>query len=113
MADGSANGSPTRGRHSICVPAAEGEYDAVVRDPERFRAWLAGAAARSPELFPDGFSLGFRMKDTYRSKKLGIRLRRIELRDGRAYTVRPSFVTPYLTGRVADVEDGRLLRKFG
>ena len=113
MADGPANRSPARGSHSICVPAAEADYAAVVQDAGRFRAWLAAAARQSPELFPDGFSQGFRMKDGRVSKKLGIRLRRIELRDGRAYTVRPSFVTPYLTARVADVEDGLLLRKFG
>src|SRR5215217_622800 len=109
MADGLANGSPTRGSHSICVPAAEGQYASVVQDPKRFREWLEGAAARSPELFPDGFSQGFRMKDAYRSKKLGVCLRRVELRDGRSYTVRPSFVMPYLAARVADVEDGLLL----
>jgi hypothetical protein len=113
MADGSANGSPTRGSHSICVPAAEGEYESVVQDPERFRAWVAGAAGRSPGLFPDGFSLGFRMKDVYVSKKRGVRLRRVELRDGRAYTVRPSFVMPYPTARAGDVAGPLFLREFG
>ncbi|MDQ2877433.1 MAG: hypothetical protein M3Y33_22545, partial [Actinomycetota bacterium] len=102
-----------RGSHSICVPAAEGEYAAIVQDPERFRQWLAEAAGRSPELFPEGFGRGFRMKDVYVSKKLGIRLRRIELRDGRSYTVRPSFVMPYLTARVGDAEHPLFLRKFG
>jgi hypothetical protein len=113
MANGSANGSPTRGSHTICVPAVEAEYDAVVQDPGRFRAWLVGAARRSPELFPEGFAEGFRMKDAYVSRKLGVRLRRVELRDGRSYAVRPSFVTPYPTARVADVEDGLFLRRFG
>src|SRR5436190_2296675 len=113
MADGSANGSPTRGSHSICVPAVEGEYAATVRDPGRFREWLEGAARQCPELFPDGFARGFRLKDVYVSKKLGVRVRRVELRDGRAYAVRPSFVLPYLTARAADVEDPLFLRKFG
>src|SRR4051812_34552772 len=113
MADGSANGSPTRGSHSICVPAAEGEYESVVRDPKRFRAWLEGAARRSPELFPEGFGQGFRMKDVYVSKKLGVRVRRIELRDGRSYAVRPSFLLPYLTARAGDAEGPLFLRKFG
>jgi hypothetical protein len=91
----------------------EAEYEAVVRDPERFRAWLEGAARRSPELFPEGFGRGFHMKDAYSSKKLGLWLRRVRLRDGRSYTVRPSFATPYLTARVSDVEHGLFLRKFG
>src|SRR4051794_26226896 len=105
MANGSANGSPTgvtRGSHSICVPAVEGEYTVVVQDPKRFRAWLEGVARQSPELFPAGFGQGFRMKDVYVSKKLGVRVRRIELRDGRSYAVRPSFLLPYLTARAGD-----------
>jgi hypothetical protein len=113
MADGPANRSLARGSHSICVPAAEAEYNELVKDPARFRPWLAGLARRSPELFPAGFDRGFRMKDRYRSRKLGVTLRRVELRDGRCYLVRPSFVTPYLTGRVAEVGHGLFLRKFG
>ena len=114
MANGSANGSPTRGSHTICVPAPEEQYASLVQDPGRFRAWLEGAARQSPELFPDGFAQGFRMKDVYRSKKLpGLCLRRVELRAGRAYTVRPSFVLPYLTARAADAERGLFLRRFG
>src|SRR4051812_42134703 len=113
MAEGSANGSPTRGSHSICVPAVEAEYGELAGDPKRFRAWLAGVARQSPELFPDGFGRGFRMKDVYRSKKLGIDLRRIELRDGRAYLVRPSFALPYLAARAGDVEGPLFLRRFG
>jgi len=113
MADGPANRSPARGSHSICVPAAEAEYSEFVKDPARFRRWLAGLAQRSPELFPAGFDQGFRMKDLYRSRKLGVTLRRVEMRDGRCYLVRPSFVTPYLTGRVAEVERALFLRKFG
>ena len=113
MADGPANRSPARGGHGICVPAAEAEYGDLVKDPARFRPWLAGLAQRSPELFPAGFDRGFRMKDLYRSRKRGLALRHVERRDGQSYRVRPSLVTPYLTGRVAAVEHGLFLRKFG
>ncbi len=38
------------------------------------------------------------MKDCYVSKKLNIKIRRIQIA-GRSYTVRPSFVMPYMTGQ--------------
>jgi len=109
MADGPANHSPARGSRSIRVSAVEAKYGELVKDPARFRPWLAGLAQRSPELFPAGFGRGFRMKDLYRSRKLGLTLRR----DGQSYRVRPSLVTPYLTGRVAEVGHALFLRKFG
>jgi hypothetical protein len=95
------------------VPAVEGEYEQVVQDAGRFRRWLGGLSEQSPELFPEGFGEGFVMKDRRRSKKLGVWVRRVELRDGRSYLVRPSFVMPYLTARAADVEHPLFLRKFG
>jgi hypothetical protein len=95
------------------VPAVEAQYNEVVKDAKRFREWLAGLLERSPELFPEGFGGGFVMKDRRRSKKLGVWLRRIELRDERSYLVRPSFVMPYLTARAAEAEHPLFLRKFG
>jgi hypothetical protein len=51
------------------------------------------------------------MKDIYYSKKVDIFTRRILI--GKVnYTVRPSFVMPYLTGTVDDVEKAMFLRKF-
>ncbi len=54
-------------------------------DPERYREFLDRLIATSPELFPPEIGRGYRMKDTYRSRKTGWRLRRIELRDGEKY----------------------------
>jgi len=51
------------------------------------------------------------LKDIRYSKRLGIRIRRI-LVDDVAYTIRPSFVMPYMTGMVQDVEKALFLRKF-
>ena len=73
-------------------------------DPERYREFLDRLIATSPELFPPEIERGYRMKDTYRSRKTGWRLRRIELRDGESYLVRPSFLMPYLSGRTEDVQ---------
>ncbi|MCD4811294.1 hypothetical protein K8R14_01655 [bacterium] len=51
------------------------------------------------------------MKDMKESKKLSIPIRRIKV-SGVSYTIRPSFVMPYMTGFVKDVEKAMFLRKF-
>ncbi len=113
MADRSANRSPSADIRTICLPCAEEQYHAIVTDPQRFRAWLNQEFQCSPELFPELFAQGFHMADRRLSKKLGLPLRRIQLRDGTRYTVRPSFVMPYMTATTADVDKPLLLRKFG
>jgi hypothetical protein len=114
MADGLANASPTqRDIHTICLPITEENYRAVVEDARRFRKWLTEEFQHHPELFPAGFAEGFSMKDKRTSKKMNLPVRRIELRDGTAWSVRPSFAMPYMTAHVADVENPLFLRKFG
>jgi hypothetical protein len=113
MANGKANESPTTVIRTICLPIAEERYVEVVEDPAAFRGWLLESFRQCPELFPAGFAQGFAMKDCRTSQKTQLRLRRIELRDGTAYSIRPSFLMPYLTGRTAEVERPLFLRKFG
>jgi hypothetical protein len=112
MAEGSASVS-CRGHATICLPIEEDEYDVVVEDPKEFRQWLDRCFAEMPELFPQGFSRGYAMKDGRASVKQGQSLRRIILRDGRSYSIRPSFLMPYMTARAEEVEDALFLRKFG
>ncbi len=64
-----------------------------------------------PGLFPAVISAGYRTKDIKESKKLSIPIRRIKV-SGVSYTIRPSFVMPYMTGFVKDVEKALFLRKF-
>jgi hypothetical protein len=84
-------------------------------DPAAFRAWLRDCFAESPELFPEGFACGFTLKDRRTSRKVDppLVLRRIQLRDGTAYSIRPSFLLPYLTARTDAVQHPLFLRKFG
>ena len=98
MAEGSAVG-PLGGIRTICVPVCEEEYQKIVDDPWRFRCFLDSCYHQMPELFPEGFSQGYELKDHRVSEKAALRIRRIELRDGTAYSIRPSFVMPYMTGR--------------
>ena len=112
MAEGSAT-QPSRLIRTICLPVSEEQYRQLVNEPARFREFLDACWADMPELFPEGFEAGYEMKDDRWSRKMQLRLRRIELRNGVAYTIRPSFVMPYLTSKVEDVEDALFLRRFG
>ena len=67
----------------------------------------------APELFPEEFVHGYEMKDQRTSKKMKLSLRRIELRNGDSYSVRPSFAMPYGTGRTEDVYKPLFFRKWG
>jgi hypothetical protein len=112
MAEGSATRSP-RGHRTICLPVSEDAYAHAVNDPDMFRGMLDEGFRRAPELFPPNFVRGYELKDDRMSVKQGLPIRRILLKDGTAYSVRPSFLMPYMTARVADVEGPLFLRKFG
>src|SRR5207248_4950452 len=55
---------------------------------------------------------GYQLMGHRDSAKLGVMIRRVRLKDGTAYSIRPSFLMPYLTARTADVEGPLFLRKF-
>jgi hypothetical protein len=95
---------PTRAPKTIFIPCSQGQYERIVDDPARFREFLDQQIEATPELFPPDIQRGYRMKDLYTSRKTGWRLRRIDLRNGDSYSVRPSFLMPYLSGRTEDVQ---------
>jgi hypothetical protein len=95
------------------LPVSEEAYTQAVRDPSAFRRLLDEGFRTSPELFPPNFARGYELKDDRMSVKQELPIRRILLRDGTAYGVRPSFLMPYMTARTADVEGPLFLRKFG
>jgi|SRR5512144_870652 hypothetical protein len=95
---------PMRGHKTICIPCSQAQYESFVEDPHQFRQFLDRQIEAAPELFPPEIQQGYRMKDLYTSRKTGWRLRRIDLRNGQSYLVRPSFLMPYLTGYTADVQ---------
>jgi hypothetical protein len=94
----------TRGPKTICIPCSQEQYERIVADPALFREFLDQQIEAMPELFPPEIRRGYRMKDLYTSRKTGWRLRRIDLRDGESYSVRPSFLMPYFSGRAEDVQ---------
>jgi hypothetical protein len=103
----------SRGHRTICLPIAEETYRRIVGDPLEYRHAIDDAFRRLPELFPAGFVRGYQLKDERMSVKQGLRIRRIVLKDDTAYSIRPSFLMPYLTARTADVDDPLFLRTFG
>jgi hypothetical protein len=112
MAEGGAT-QLSRGHRTICLHVSEDAYSRAVHDPAKFRRLLDQAFRATPELFPPNFARGYELKDDRVSLKQNLPIRRILLRDNTAYSVRPSFLMPYMTGRVADVEGPLFLRKFG
>jgi len=114
MAKKSATKRPQNGKRTIILPITQEQYDKIINDPKAFREeWLAPNYANHPELFPAGFEKGYEMKGHYHAKRQGIVIRRIALRNGTKYQVRPSFVLPMMVGRIDEVEGGLLMRKFG
>jgi len=101
-----------RQNRSICFPFTDrNRYIDIIKYPNEFRALIDSIAKQWPELFPPKIDQGYLMKDIRFSKKLSISVRRIEV-SGIIYTVRPSFVMPYMTGFTDDVKKGLFLRKF-
>ena len=103
----------SRGHRTICLPISEAAYAQIIDDPALVRQTLEDCFQQMPELFPANFAHGYRLKDDRISAKQEVRIRRIVLRDGTAYSIRPSFLMPYLTARTEDVEGPLFLRKFG
>ena len=99
---------------TMCLPIGQHAYRRLIDHPRRFRSWLDRLFRDCPELFPRDFARGYWLKDDRTSAKCGLRLRRIRLKaTGAAFTVRPSFVLPYLTARTDDVSQPLFLRSFG
>ncbi|HEV8714174.1 MAG TPA: hypothetical protein VGX03_15270 [Candidatus Binatia bacterium] len=106
---------PSRGSKHICVPfETEAQYQECVADVAQYRAYLTTLLAQHPELFPQAMGQGYTFPDCYRSRKQGAGLRRIKLKASKAvFTLRPSFVLPYLSARTGEVEKALFLRQWG
>ncbi len=99
---------------TICLPIGKDAYTDLVEDAGRFRHWLDQAFRDCPEVFPENFAQGYRLKDDRSSRKTGLRIRRIHLKStGKSFSIRPSFVLPYMTAGTDEVEGPLFLRSFG
>jgi hypothetical protein len=100
-----------RKNRTICLPFSQEEYIANIYELVNFRKCIDDRLKLFPELFPMEITNGYQMKDIRTSKKLSLPIRRIEIA-GTSFTIRPSFVMPYMTGFIQDVEKALFLRKF-
>ena len=103
-----------RGGKIIRLAVTEETYEKMIKDYSFFSKILIGEYERYPELFPRGISGGFESHGfTATSKKLGIKLRRIQLKaNGEVYTVAPSYIMPYMTGYTKDVSNALFFQSF-
>src|SRR5262245_10817285 len=93
-----------RGQRTLCLPIPEDDHARIIEDPKLSRRALDDLFRTAPELFPLDFGGGYQLEEAPTSARPRIRIRRIILNDGTAYSVRPAFLMPYLTARTADVE---------
>jgi hypothetical protein len=99
---------------TLCLPVGKDEYNELVPDPDRFRAWLDRCFRDWPELFPKAFGQGYRLKDARTSRRAGLLLRRVRLKaSGESFSVRPSFLLPYAVATTDQVQGPLFLRAFG
>jgi hypothetical protein len=104
----------TRRCSTLCLPICKDDYLQIVGSPAHFRTWVDRAFRQWPELFPGAFAQGYTLKDVRTSRRLDIRIRRIRLKATRqAFSVRPSFAFPSMTGLTDQVEGPLFLRTFG
>jgi hypothetical protein len=78
-----------------------------------YRKYIDEYFERYGEVFPIGFSEGYKLHDSYGSKKYKeLKIRRVKLRNGEVYSIIPSDYMPYLIGKTEDVSKGLLLRHW-
>jgi hypothetical protein len=99
---------------TLCLPISKDDYLQAVDSPTAFRSWIDQAFRNSPELFPKDFSHGYTLKDSRRSLRRQLGIRRIRLKATKqVFSVRPSFVMPYMTAWTDEVDHPLFLRAFG
>lgn len=95
----------------ICLPFNQETYLEIVNDAVKFRIQLDGFIVKFPELFPESIVNGYQLKETRFSKKLSLPTKRIRI-GRKSYTIRPSFVMPYMTAHVVPCERALFMRKY-
>ena len=70
-------GSTTRNNKTICLPFLQEVYNDNIRNAAGFRKCIDEYIASNNELFPPEITGGYRMKDSYYSKKQSIMIRTV------------------------------------
>jgi hypothetical protein len=104
-----------RGAKQIVIPMTIQEYKENWDDPSAMRRLIDQVWREFPELFPKGFEMGYALHGHGReSRKLkGVRLRKVVLKDGSSFWLRPGFALGYMTGTVDELAHPLLLASYG
>jgi hypothetical protein len=113
MTQGTAKMPSKQEDRTIILPIGQEEYTQIITVWPKFRAWIDKQYQLNPEIFPETFEKGYKLHDDKTSEKTGVMTRRIKLRHGQVWTVRPSFVMPRMTGYTEAVAKALYLRKYG
>ena len=105
----------SRGEKTICLPITDKkEYQSIIDDARKFRAYLEESIPEYPEIFPSEIYQGFSLFGCCQSKKRNLKIRRIQLKANvQIYQLRPGFLMPYMLGKTKDFEKPLYLRRYG
>ena len=109
------NSSHPRGSKTIRIPCTEEQYNVFLKNHKYLKNYIVELCESYPELFPELISEGYYWhgKTAASMKMNGLRLYRIKLiANGEVYTIAPSYIMPYMIGKVEDVEHALFLKKF-
>lgn len=104
----------TRGDRQICLAMTRQQYAEMWDAAPKLREHIENLIPCQPELWPPEVCEGFQLTGKLpESKKLpGIQLRQLRLKaGGPVYTLRPSFVMPYMMGMLKATGDDEVRRK--
>ena len=104
-----------RGSNTIRIPCDESQYKELLKRRRSFKNYVDAIYKSNPELFPQLISQGYILHGKTKAsiKMDGLLLYRIKLiANGEVFTVAPSYILPYMVGKVADVEHALFLKKF-
>ena len=106
-----ARSQTSRGAGQICIQMTRDTYHRVWGDAAEVRRIVEWQSREWPELFPDRIEDGFQLTGRLpESRKMpGVRLRQLRLRNGRVFSLRPSFVVSDMMGDVEKLEGPLLL----
>ena len=113
MAIGTATTPAPREDRTIILAIHQAEYEQIIVDPPKFRAWIDENYRLNPEIFPATFAKGYKLHGKTTSGKTGVLKRRIQLRNGQPWTIHPGFIMPRMTGMTEEVAKALYLRKHG
>ncbi len=104
----------TKGYRTIRLPLAEAEYERFLTDGPYAKERLQALQELCPELFPQAFPRGYAFYGfTSPSRKQQLRCRRVRVQETQeVFTLAPAFVLPYMSGRVAEVDNALFLMRF-